>query len=259
MRQAKWLVLCVAVFTLLLPQRLAIAEQNFSSEDILALTNAKRTQNGLFPLRRDPLLAAAAERKVADMLQYGYFAHESPQGKTPWDFFEDVAYEYLYAGENLAMDFSDAEKLTEAWMDSESHRENLLNTAYDDTGIAIAEGTLHGRKTMLVVQLFGKRVPTRIATLENPLSVQKVYAADEPNTHSRNTLQEPPILEQLPTTAFASSIEPIERTKSILTFEIMRLSLLTFPFTPSGSLIFYLPVTSFSDFALGETVPKSAP
>jgi len=53
------------------------------------------------------LLEQAAQLKANDMAEKGYFAHTSPDGKTPWEWLKDVSYPFLAAGENLAVNFLD--------------------------------------------------------------------------------------------------------------------------------------------------------
>lgn len=124
---------------------------------LVQLTNEKRTQNGAPLLRLDETLSQAAARKAADMFAQDYWAHTAPDGKTPWDFINGVGYVYSVAGENLAKNFEDSEGVVTAWMNSPSHRENLLRSTYEDVGFAIVNGTLGGEETTLVVQMFGKR------------------------------------------------------------------------------------------------------
>ena len=66
-------------------------------------TNQNRVTNNIAGLQVSPLLQAAAQEKANDMASKGYFAHTSPQGVTPWYWFENVGYNFDYAGENLAV------------------------------------------------------------------------------------------------------------------------------------------------------------
>ena len=61
-------------------------------------------------------------------------------------FIEQEGYQYIYAGENLAVDFSESSEVIEAWFDSPSHRENLLSHNYSEIGFAVINGELKGRK-----------------------------------------------------------------------------------------------------------------
>lgn len=131
---------------------------DITPERIIELTNQKRINAGLSPLKQNSLLSEAARRKAGDMFAFNYWAHNSPSGRDPWTFFKEVGYHYLYAGENLARDFRDPESVTEAWMNSPSHKENLMNSKYQDIGVAVVDGYLQGVETTLVVQLFGTQM-----------------------------------------------------------------------------------------------------
>lgn len=130
---------------------------------IIELTNKRRVEEGLLPLSLNQELNEAAKRKAGDMFAFNYWAHTSPSGRNPWSFFQEVNYKYLYAGENLARDFSDSSSVIEAWMNSPTHKDNLLNPSYREIGVAVVNGTLSGVETTLVVQLFGTPTPATAA------------------------------------------------------------------------------------------------
>jgi hypothetical protein len=130
---------------------------NISPDEVIRLTNEKRVQNGLAPLNTNSVLSQAAQAKGADMLNKGYWAHVAPDGTQPWTFFANFGYKYRYAGENLARDFSNPSSAVEAWMNSPSHRENLLSDKYKEIGVAVVEGSLAGVDTTLIVQFFGTK------------------------------------------------------------------------------------------------------
>ena len=141
-----------------------LGQVTFSSDQIIALTNAKRAQSGLVQLSSNSQLSQAAASKAGDMYAADYWAHNSPSGKTPWNFITAAGYRYLYAGENLARDFSDASSVVEAWMASPSHRSNILDDHFKEIGVAVASGDLEGREVVLVVQMFGTPVSQIPAT-----------------------------------------------------------------------------------------------
>ena len=134
---------------------------NISPEVLLLLTNKYREQNGLSPLSLHSDLSQAALLKVQYMLENNYWAHNAPDGTTPWVFVKQVGYEYAYAGENLARGFATSEEVVDAWMASPSHKENMLSGNYEDIGFAVLEGKLLGEDTTLVVEMFGS---TRVLT-----------------------------------------------------------------------------------------------
>ena len=149
-------------YLLVAPAVLGFAS-NITPEQVIALTNQKRAEQGLSPLTINGKLNEAAQRKAGDMFAFNYWAHNSPSGRNPWAFFQEVDYKYTYAGENLARDFMNSEGVVEAWMNSPTHRDNILNSNYKETGLAVVNGTLNGVETTLVVQLFGTPTPAPIA------------------------------------------------------------------------------------------------
>ena len=136
------------------PSILGYAAQ-ISPEEVVRLTNQKRTEAGLAPLTYNQTLAGAAYTKGRDMIDRDYWAHVAPDGTQPWKFFSDFGYRYRYAGENLARDFSSASSVVDAWMNSPTHRENILNPKYKEIGIGVTEGDLAGVDTTVIVQFFG--------------------------------------------------------------------------------------------------------
>lgn len=137
----------------------------FAPADIIRLVNADRASNSLGSLRENDLLDQAAATKAADMLQKDYFAHNSPDGKTPWDFIHGTGYKYTAAGENLAMDFVSASSVEEALMASPTHRANILNKLYTEVGVAVLSGDYQNRPSIFVVQYFGK---PSVQTVQSP-------------------------------------------------------------------------------------------
>lgn len=128
---------------------------NISIQEVVNLTNQRRAQAGLSALSLNQTLSGAAYTKGRDMIDKDYWAHVAPDGTQPWKFFSQFGYKYRYAGENLARDFSNANDAVNAWMNSPTHRENILNPKYKEIGIGITEGDLAGSDTTIIVQFFG--------------------------------------------------------------------------------------------------------
>jgi len=128
---------------------------SITSEEMIELTNASRTEAGLPILSINEKLSLAAQKKASDMFEFQYFEHNSPSGKTPWEFIKSTGYEYRYAGENLAIDFISAKGTHKALMQSLSHRENILNEKYTEIGIAVIEGMFEGSRSIIIVEEFG--------------------------------------------------------------------------------------------------------
>ncbi len=127
-----------------------------SIENIIDATNIERVKANLPPLKTDAKLAASAKIKVDDMIKNHYFEHTSPAGKTVADLGNQVGYDYVVMGENLALgDFPNATELLQAWMNSPGHRANVLNASYEEIGVYAAQGTYQGRTVWFAVQHFG--------------------------------------------------------------------------------------------------------
>ncbi len=138
---------------------------NIPPSEVIRLTNEKRAQNGVGALSENKTLDDAALAKGLDMLNKGYWSHVAPDGTQPWAFFTNFGYSYRFAGENLARDFSNPSSAVDAWMNSPSHRENLLNSKYKDIGVAVIEGNLAGVDTTIIVQFFGTKYGDVIPTV----------------------------------------------------------------------------------------------
>ncbi|MDP1759922.1 MAG: CAP domain-containing protein [Candidatus Woesebacteria bacterium] len=133
-----------------------------SPDEVIRLTNEKRTQAGLPQLILNGTLSNAAQSKGNDMISKDYWAHTAPDGSQPWIFFTNAGYKYRYAGENLARDFNNPASAVEAWMSSPTHKENILNPKYKEIGIGVVEGYLAGVETTIIIQFFGSTYADKI-------------------------------------------------------------------------------------------------
>lgn len=173
---------------------------NISVNDLFTLTNQKRTENGLSTLSLNTELNNAAAGKAQDMLTKNYWAHTAPDGTIPWVFITGAGYNYLYAGENLAKDFGDSVGVVNAWIDSPTHKANILNDKYKDIGFAVVNGTLNGGETTLVVQFFGTRSGGSPQTTQVAAAVAQVTTIPASPTPTRVQSQvEPTLIPNMPT------------------------------------------------------------
>src|SRR5581483_2396857 len=156
---------------------------DISSGQLLGITNKDREVEGLNDLTLNDQLSQAAAAKAADMFAENYWAHNSPDGVTPWVFIKHAGYDYVYAGENLARGFTTSTDVVDAWMASPSHRENMLSPNYKEVGYAVVSGKLLGEDTTLVVEEFGNKT-TEIAHANLP---KPANVATNPNVRSAAT------------------------------------------------------------------------
>ncbi len=210
-------VLIVGMFFTSSLQQMALRSSSVAavvSAVLVNLANGDRSANGLGELTSNPTLVAVAQAKANDMAAKGYFAHVSPEGIDPWHWFNTIGYEYSFAGENLAVDFSDSGDVERAWMNSPTHRDNILNSKFTEIGIATAQGMYEGRATTFVVQVFATPVnadavfaEVREVIPEDPTETAVASAAAESGVQVLGSATEETLLMTEPAVAAALAKE----------------------------------------------------
>jgi len=112
-------------------------------KQMLDLVNQERVANGLNPVAPDPELTEVARRHSADMFARGYFAHDTPEGLSPFDRMQQASVRFTTAGENLAL----APTIPVAHsglMNSPGHRANILRPQFGRLGIGVMDGGMRG-------------------------------------------------------------------------------------------------------------------
>jgi len=156
------LILVLGVF--LLPKLAFLT--SITEESIIELTNEERQAHGLQALTANQLLAKAAYDKGRAIFLSQEFKHNIDNKKfSSW--IKNAGYNYSYAGENLAIDFYTSEGAVKAWMESPTHRQNILNDRFSEIGIAVVENEFNGRNSTLIVQIFGSPLPLISPAKEN--------------------------------------------------------------------------------------------
>jgi hypothetical protein len=143
-----------------------------SDSGLLEVTNSIRAQEGLTPLKLNGSLDASAQSKANDMRQHDYWSHATPDGQQPSDFIS--GYDYSKTAENLAYGFNSSKATVNGWMNSASHRANVLDPDIQDIGFGIINVPNYqgqGPQT-LVVAFYGQ--PAILAS-----SQQAVASANE--------------------------------------------------------------------------------
>ena len=135
---------------------------------VLADINAFRTQHELPALRLSAPLTLAARAHTEQMASHGYFAHESADGSAFWrrvqSFYSSSPWHYWSVGENLLWSSPDVDGASalKLWLASPEHRQNLMNPAWRQIGVAAvhavhAPGVFHGLDVTVVTTDFGVR------------------------------------------------------------------------------------------------------
>lgn len=148
-------------------------KSDFSITSLLNDTNAERLQKKEPALTLNAQLTAAAQAKAEDMVRRNYWAHNAPDGTTPWTFINNAGYQYQSAGENLAYGFASASDSVAGWMDSPEHRANILDTDYQNVGFGVATSPDYvgeGPETVVVAE-YGQPISSVATAPVNPPAV----------------------------------------------------------------------------------------
>lgn len=160
----------IVAFVMLLPVHVFVLPDVLAEEQkqIIRLTNEVRVKNGQKALVEASKLDLSAQHKAVDMAQKEYFAHtEGKRSLSDW--LHGVNYKYNVAGENLAVGFSSAAEIVDAWVESPTHFANLIDKDFKDLGVGLEGGVYDGEPTVYVVQHFASPL-----VLEEPKPVAKV-------------------------------------------------------------------------------------
>ncbi|WP_018924771.1 CAP domain-containing protein [Salsuginibacillus kocurii] len=119
--------------------------------EVIELTNQEREAQGLEPLETHVELSDVATVKSEDMRDNDYFSHDSPTYGSPFDLMDHYGVNYRTAAENIAAGQMSPEQVVEGWMNSDGHRQNIMNAEFTHIGVGYAEG---GSQNHYWTQLF---------------------------------------------------------------------------------------------------------
>lgn len=130
---------------------------HLTKDGVFSFTNKERQDMNMVLFNSDPALDKIAKMRMDDMFAKGYFEHVSPAGESASSVADDIGYEYISIGENIALgNFETDQILVQAWMDSPGHRANILNSKFTNLGVAVGKGVYKGRETWIGVQIFSR-------------------------------------------------------------------------------------------------------
>jgi hypothetical protein len=149
--------LIVFVFAISLPAAAFVAPDIMAieQEKIIAMVNDLRAGQNKNVLTVNTKLNVSSAMKANDMAQGSYFSHTSPAGNNLAYFLKQAGYNYSVAGENLAMGFNDTAELFQAWVDSPTHYNNIVDTDFKETGIGVMAGLYNDIPTIYIAEHFG--------------------------------------------------------------------------------------------------------
>lgn len=176
----------------------------FGTSEVAQLSNQYRANASLPSLILRESLSNSAQAKADDMAAKGYFAHNAPDGTTPWSFFANVGYSYTTAGENLALTNQSATSVVDGWYNSPGHRANMLSSEFTEVGYGIAfvpsftyNGTVYA-DVYLVAAHYAKPVETNLSSTQFTI---------KPSTPASTQSTPPP-------TSAPAAVQPITPTAS---------------------------------------------
>ena len=130
-----------------------IQENSLLTEDenyLLELINAERRKHNLNDLKIDKELQNIAILKANDLVNNNYFSHTSKTYGSPFDMLKQYNITYKTASENIAGN-PNIDAALSSWLNSESHKKNILSNDYNYTGLAIVDSIAYGN---IIVQFF---------------------------------------------------------------------------------------------------------
>lgn len=174
------------------PSAILGTKSDLSVQALVNATNVTRTQNGKAGLQLNPQLNTAAQAKANDMVAHNYWSHTAPTGNQPSAFVAGAGYQYQILGENLAYGFDSAKTTLNAWMHSDEHRANLLDSAYNEIGFGVATSPdfVGSGPETVVVAMYAQPVGTltpaapKTITPESSLVTRAQTVAFTPSTNS---------------------------------------------------------------------------
>ncbi len=200
------------------PQHSTLAyATEMSQQTLLNATNAQRSNFSRSTLVLNNKLSSAAQAKANDMVARNYWSHNTPDGQEPWVFISGVNYDYQKAGENLAYGFSSSNETINGWMNSPTHKDNLLDSEFTEVGFGFANSddfNNSGQET-IVVAMYGKPYALASSTQEEtPQPSQPSQSSpiqDKPSTPISHTT---PQSDPQPPQAQPQTMPPIMENKS---------------------------------------------
>jgi len=176
---ASLLIVKIALISLTLALPSTSFFSAIAADRLVSLINQERQARNLSALSLNASLNSVAGLKVNDMLAKDYFDHTSPSGISPWYWFKQIGYNYALAGVNLAMGFTETDAVFQAWMNSPSHRDNILNPNFKEMGLAVKSGQIQSHADTLTVLVFGRQKTT---TPKTPIAQNILSSNVSPKT-----------------------------------------------------------------------------
>jgi uncharacterized protein YkwD len=189
-----------------------------SRQSLLNSTNSSRSGHSKGGLKLNEQLNSAAQAKANDMVARNYWSHNTPDGKEPWVFINGAGYSYIKAGENLAYGFTTSSETINGWMNSPSHKANMLDGDFTEVGFGYANSSNFnnaGEETV-VVAMYGKPyvlASTSSSQPQQPTAQQPAESSPPPATQQTTQPTAPEPTRQVESTKNKNDEAKTEDTK----------------------------------------------
>jgi uncharacterized YkwD family protein/spore coat assembly protein SafA len=110
-------------------------------QQVIDIVNKNRVSAGLAPLKANWELCRVARYKSQDMINKGYFSHQSPTYGSPFTMMQSFGIRFSAAGENIAYGQRSPQEVMTGWMNSPGHRANIMSAVYSQIGVGVAKAS----------------------------------------------------------------------------------------------------------------------
>ncbi|MEA3322836.1 MAG: CAP domain-containing protein [Patescibacteria group bacterium] len=203
-----------------------------NTSNVIEFVNKERVDVGIEPLTENELLNTVAQKKLDNMMEENYFAHTSPNGTDPWEWFLQSGYDFAYAGENLATEFNDVYKQHQGWMNSPKHKQNILDERFIYTGVAVGQREVDGENVTLTVQVFA--TPPSVSITSPNFTPETFEVPDalfykgikDVNAQPQDYVEDDPLFVKAGTTKYNDASQSPKKESQVKTFAWIFIGLL---------------------------------
>ncbi|MBG0857524.1 CAP domain-containing protein [Streptomyces spinoverrucosus] len=115
------------------------ASASSATKRVVDLVNSERGKAGCSPVKLNAKLTAAAQDHSADMASHRNMSHTGSDGSNPGQRITKAGYQWRTYGENVAYGYRTPEQVMAGWMSSPGHKRNILNCAFKEIGVGLAQ------------------------------------------------------------------------------------------------------------------------
>lgn len=111
-------------------------------DEVIRIVNEERAKQGLQPLKKNNDLCKMAGIRATETTSL--FSHTRPNGESCFTILKEYNISYMTVGENIATGQQTPAEVMNAWMNSQGHRENIMNSSFGQIGVGVVKGGSYG-------------------------------------------------------------------------------------------------------------------